>query len=151
MITEPTFQEIRDACLSLKDYEQIEIPDLIIGLTRGGLIPAVLISHDFNIPMEAVNYSSLQGRGDNAGEHTNVIPRFPDADRLLIVDDICDTGYTMYELVDEYTRRGQEVQTFSLYWKETSVFIPTMFWQQIPHDSPWIRFPWEPTPTPGGQ
>lgn len=141
--THPTYEEIQDTCFELRTYDDLDVPDLIIGLTRGGLFPAVLISHSMNIPMVAVDYSSTKGRGDNVGQHFNRIPDFADSERLLIVDDICDSGYTMSELSAEYVKRGHEVQTFALYWKESSVFIPSWFWQQIPQDSPWIVFPWE--------
>ncbi|KKL53017.1 hypothetical protein LCGC14_2279620, partial [marine sediment metagenome] len=62
---------------------------------------------------------------------------------LLIVDDICDTGNSMKEVVDEYKARGHEVLTFALYYKETSVFTPDFIWQTIHEDAPWVHYPWE--------
>jgi hypoxanthine phosphoribosyltransferase len=52
----------------------------VTGLKRGGLIPAVLISHKLNIPyVESINI------------HT------------LVVDDICDTGGTLLGIVTPFT------------------------------------------------
>jgi hypoxanthine phosphoribosyltransferase len=52
----------------------------VTGMERGGLIPAVMISHKLNIPY----VTRING-------HT------------LIVDDICDTGKTLKKSVGQYT------------------------------------------------
>ncbi len=36
-------------------------PDYVVGLTRGGLIPAVMISHYFNVPCETLKISLRDG------------------------------------------------------------------------------------------
>ena len=143
--THPTYLEIQKACIELR-YNNWLIqfrPDMVVGLIRGGMIPSVIVSHALNdTKMEAIDYASGDGKGDNAA-HTNKIPKFDTERRLLIVDDICDTGYSMKEVVTEYKDRGHEVLTFALYYKESSVFKPDFMWQTIPEDSPWIIFPWE--------
>jgi len=146
VITHPTYVEIHKACIELRYSSWITTykPDLIIGLLRGGMLPAVIISHALDdTKMEAIDYSSSDGAGDDRNNHTNKIPKFDFAKRLLIVDDICDTGRSMKEIVNEYTSRGHEVFTFALYYKETSVFTPDFVWQTIPETSPWIIFPFE--------
>jgi hypothetical protein len=52
----------------------------ITGLERGGLIPAVMISHKLNIP------------------YTTRITK-----DTLVVDDICDTGVTLQNTIARYT------------------------------------------------
>ena len=44
-------------------------PDYIVGLTRGGLIPSVLISHCLNIPMHTLNVSL---RDNDAAPESNL-------------------------------------------------------------------------------
>ena len=46
--------------------------DSIFGLKRGGLIPAVMVSHKLNLPWSDVMYPNT-----------------------LVIDDICDTGVTL--------------------------------------------------------
>lgn len=138
--THPTYEDVHYACYTASQY--VNRPELVVGLVRGGLIPAVIISHALGVSMEAINYSSTRGAGDNVGSHTNELPKL-DVGRILIVDDIVDTGYTLQEVVNEYESRGHEVTTFSLYWKESAVIVPNYFWQQIPNDFPWIVYPWE--------
>ena len=55
----------------IKDFPNI---DSICGVPRGGLIPAVLISHRLSLP-----YTDIVGRN------------------TLVVDDICDSGITLKE------------------------------------------------------
>ena len=69
----------------------------IYGLQRGGLIPAVMLSHQLGIPM---------AKGDIG----------PDT---LIVDDICDSGETLDKLVKKY----QTLYSFPLTLKQQSYII----------------------------
>ena len=144
--THPTYGEIHKACIELRYNSWLMQfkPDLIVGLLRGGMLPAVIVSHALDdTKMEAIDYASSDGAGDDRNKHTNKIPRFDEFKRILVVDDICDTGYSMQEVVNEYKSRGHDVLTFALYWKESSVFKPDFIWQTIPEDSPWIIFPFE--------
>ena len=61
-------------------------PTHIVGITRGGLIPAVMLSHSFDLPMETLGVSF---RDNRATHHTKFKP-IDDA-RYLIVDDITMT------------------------------------------------------------
>jgi hypothetical protein len=143
IVTHPTYDQIHSDCLDLAKsvlYDGIKF-DAIVGLTRGGLVPGVLMSHMLQTPMEVVSYSSKLGAGDNRcyGEEIPVIH----AKRILIVDDIADSGKTLLELVKEYDSRGHEVYTATLYYKESSVLEPNYYINMIPADAPWIIFPWE--------
>lgn len=84
-------------------------PDYIVGLTRGGLVPAVMISHYFNIPMHALGVSSnFEGNESNLwmaedafGYHNG--KSAPDRrKKILIVDDINDTGKTINWLMEDW-------------------------------------------------
>ena len=64
-------------------------PTHIVGITRGGLIPAVMLSHSFDLPMETLGVSF---RDNRATHHTKFKPI--DGARYLIVDDINAVSYT---------------------------------------------------------
>ncbi len=87
------------------------VPDYIVGITRGGLLPATMISHYFDIPChtlevslsnpnslesnlwmaeEAFGYVDKENRGD-----TVVWSDIEKRKKILIVDDINDTGRTI--------------------------------------------------------
>ena len=42
-----------------------DVPDVVVGLTRGGLVPAVQLSHMFNVPLIPLNISLRDGKCAN--------------------------------------------------------------------------------------
>jgi hypoxanthine phosphoribosyltransferase len=78
-------------------------PDYIVGITRGGLLPAVMISQYFNVPCEALKVSLR----DNGGEHATESNLWMAEDafndkKILIVDDINDTGATINWILNDW-------------------------------------------------
>ena len=75
-------------------------PDYIVGLTRGGLIPAVYLSHYLDIPMETLKVSLR----DNADTETNcwMSEDAFNGKNILIVDDINDTGATLDWIINDW-------------------------------------------------
>jgi hypoxanthine phosphoribosyltransferase len=72
-------------------------PDFIIGIGRGGLSPAVYLSHATGMPMLSVDYSSQVK--DFADEPLAKLARRTQAgERLLFLDDINDSGRTIAHL-----------------------------------------------------
>jgi hypothetical protein len=109
--------------LSLKiNKSKIEYKN-IFGLQRGGLIPAVMLSHQLGIPM---------AKGDIG----------PDT---LIVDDICDSGKTLNEFVKKYQTLYSfpfNLDTAVLHYKpHISSFKPTFYSETIFES--WLVYPWE--------
>ena len=89
-------------------------PDYIVGITRGGLIPAVMISQYFNIPLHTLNVSL---RDSEIGPESNLWmaedalgplskDRAVDSDtafkNILIVDDINDQGTTLNWIMKDW-------------------------------------------------
>jgi xanthine phosphoribosyltransferase len=85
-------------------------PDYIVGLTRGGLLPAVMISQYFDIPCETLKISLRDGSeqesnlwmaedafGYNAAEVGD-----PLCKNILVVDDINDQGTTLNWLMNDW-------------------------------------------------
>lgn len=72
------------------------IPDYVVGITRGGLIPAVLISNYLDVPMETLKVN-LRDHTDENGPESNLwmAEDAYNGKNILIVDDINDTGATI--------------------------------------------------------
>jgi hypoxanthine phosphoribosyltransferase len=68
-------------------------PHYIIGIGRGGLTPAVYLSHATAIPMLSIDHSSHQP--DFSAELLTKLAVKSGSDRLLFVDDINDSGTTI--------------------------------------------------------
>ena len=77
-------------------------PDYVVGLTRGGLTPAVMISHYFGVPCETLKVSLRDG-----GEPESNLWMAEDAfegRNILVVDDINDTGATIDWIIKDWPR-----------------------------------------------
>lgn len=114
-----SWDEIEDAVESLA--HQIKQSGKKIGsmdgLARGGLIPAVMLSHKLGIPF--------------MNENNN------DEGYILIVDDICDTGETLgYYDIHDY------ILTATIHHKQTAMVEPDFYYSLAPENK-WIVYPWE--------
>jgi hypoxanthine phosphoribosyltransferase len=78
--------------MALDEYK----PDIVVGLVRGGMIPAVHVSHYYDVPMVAFKYSLRDHPGADPIEKLVEVIR--SNKRVLIVDDICDEGHTLHEI-----------------------------------------------------
>jgi len=112
-------------------------PTHIVGITRGGLIPAVMLSHRLELPMEVLGVSF---RDKKATHHTKFKP-IPDA-RYLVVDDINDSGMTFDVVSQVFKNRHLHFVTAALINKEKSGFSVD-FYGEMFYDDNWINFPWE--------
>lgn len=113
---------INDICRKI--YKSgIEI-SRVYGIPRGGLVPAVTLSHRLGIPLT-----------DSVGPYT------------LIVDDISDSGRTFQKLTNagRISQEFPSVYTASVYIREGTVHLPNFYGLEI-KDSRWIVFPWEVKP-----
>lgn len=158
-LTHPSWAQIEKGCakIALQLVKSNYKPDYIVGLSRGGLIPAVIISHILDIPLIPISYSSLEGNGDDK-RNENILPtilgsgwsgmgKLPLPPNLFLIDEICDSGNTLYEVFEHYAKQGHSIRTATLYVKQLSLdnqlIIPDFYWQKIDNTSPWIEFPWE--------
>ena len=69
-------------------------PDFLIGIGRGGLAPAVYLSHATGLPMLSVDYSS-QVEDFAEAPLITLAGRTRAGERLLFLDDINDSGRTI--------------------------------------------------------
>jgi len=75
-------------------------PELVVGIGRGGLLPAVMISHYFDVKMNSLDISLRDG-GDTVSNLGLAQDAF-EGRRILVVDDINDTGATFNWLMDDW-------------------------------------------------
>jgi hypoxanthine phosphoribosyltransferase len=99
-----TWQQVEGACLDIA--KQINTgdwrPDYIVGITRGGLVPAVLLSQYLEVPMKSLDVSlrdggdlvSNCGMSEDAYGYNGKVGS-PVAKNILVVDDINDQGSTI--------------------------------------------------------
>ena len=143
----PSYEDLDKACRHIARYisfnDRMKNIDLIVGVARGGLIPAVIISHLLNVPMRVIHYSSKMGRGDDKN-HDNNLPELSHH-RILFIDDLIDTGNTMDEICSHYKNLGHDVLSSVIYYKEmdNQTHTPDIWAVKISKNFGWITFPFE--------
>ena len=118
-------------------------PDAIVGLTRGGLVPAVSLSHKYNAKLYCLNISLRDGKASSQGFDWRQLKKYSN---ILIVDDINDSGATLWEVANQcYGREIQEPTFATLLSKRSSEFDNLITGEQINKEKEheWLVFPWE--------
>jgi hypoxanthine phosphoribosyltransferase len=100
----------------------------VYGMPRGGLVVAVKISHLLNIPLvPSIEVGALYGK------------------KILIVDDISDTGKT-FNRISEWSKLDvnlyDRICSACIHYTDWSIFEPTIWYQKKKLNS-WITYPWE--------
>ena len=129
------------------------VPDLIIAVARGGLIPAGAISYAIGVKaMGSMNVEFYTGIGETLAEPV-VLPPLMDASELpgkkvLVVDDVADSGKTLRMVMELLRHEGLqlggasvpvEARSACIYLKPRSVHRPDYVWRET---DKWINFPW---------
>ena len=116
-----SWKDVEDACVSiaLQMYKDGWMPDYIVGITRGGNVPATILSNMLNVPGQALKVSL---RDDDSESESNcwmsedAFGYVNEEDRevyksrwdiskrknILIVDDINDTGATFNWIKEDW-------------------------------------------------
>lgn len=121
-------------------------PDYIVGVKRGGLIPAIRLSHIFNKPLIMM---SCQLR-DSTDKQVRLyeVEEISKDKNVLIVDDICDSGITLSQIILQFYSNGfsiDNIKTCSLIYNTSQKFVVDYYAKEIDrnNDNRWIIFPWE--------
>ena len=72
-------------------------PQVIVGISRGGLVPGVMMSHWFKKPFKPIK-ASIRDFSDEDDAWEDYYPRKND-ERVLIVDDVLSTGGTLDAII----------------------------------------------------
>nr|WP_315195060.1 phosphoribosyltransferase [uncultured Aquabacterium sp.] len=135
--------------LALKVHESGWAFDQILCLARGGLRPGDILSRVFDKPLGIMSTSSyrdeggtLQGRLDMAQYIT--MPKGQLAGRVLLVDDLADSGVTLRAVVDRLRAMPaiEELRSAVIWVKGVSSYTPDYHVDVLP-TSPWIHQPFE--------
>ena len=87
--------------ISFQMYKDEWRPDYIVGLTRGGLIPAVIMSNTLDIPMETLKVN-LRDHVNGPESNLWMAEDAFNGKNILIVDDINDTGATLDWIIQDW-------------------------------------------------
>jgi hypoxanthine phosphoribosyltransferase len=124
--------------------------DSLLCLARGGLRVGDIISRVYDMPLAilaASSYREAAGREQGSLDIGEFITMTRGAlhGRVLLVDDLVDSGVTLRRVIDHLRQRYTgitEVRTGVLWYKAGSSFVPDYFVDYLP-GNPWIHQPFE--------
>jgi hypoxanthine phosphoribosyltransferase len=142
----PTWNKIYDMLFS--QAEKIRQsgfkPDVIVGITKGGWVPARVLSDLLEIPdLVTVRVEFYLGVAETRNEPvlTQGVSAAVTGKKALIVDDVADTGKSLQLARERVLQQGAtEVRIATVYRKPWSLIKPDYYEKET---SCWIVFPWE--------
>jgi uncharacterized protein len=136
-------------------------PDYIVGITRGGLVPAVLLSHYLDAPLHTLKVALRDGEEDdcdhNAWMAEDAFGYSEEKRNILIVDDINDSGATFAWIKRDWpTSALPHDEKWSQIWGHNvrfAVLVHNLASEEPSdyvgmeinkaEDPSWVTFPWE--------
>ena len=120
-------------------------PDAIIGIARGGYMPARVLADLFGVVnLAALKIEHYRGtRKSRRARITHPLPEGIRGRRVLLVDDVSDSGDTFDAALDLLAGRAGigEVRTAVLHHKVTSAYVPDFCVRRVVAWR-WIIYPW---------
>jgi hypoxanthine phosphoribosyltransferase len=143
VLTWPLYGEAAKALATMvadDDYQ----PDLILSVARGGLLIAGSLAYALGVKnLHVLNVEYYTGRGERLDVPVILPPPLSLVDletaKVLIADDVADTGHTLALVRDHVAPQVGEVRSAVLYQKPVSVIDCHYVWR---HTDRWIDFPW---------
>ena len=122
-------------------------PDVIVGPGRGAYPFGVMLSHYFEVPFEAFRWQTRDGKIEDSETLQHILSKYKDK-KILIVDDINDTGTTLIginEVVNGLDFFNQSISYATLFDKESSKFSKVDYTANVvlPDQERLIVFPYE--------
>jgi len=142
----PTWNQIYNMLLSqAKKIRQSGFkPDIVIGIARGGWIPARVLSDLLETPdLATVRVEFYLGVAETKKEPvlTQGVSAVVTGKKVLIVDDVADTGKSLKLAREHVLQQGAvEIRTATVYRKPWSIIKPDYYETET---SCWVVFPWE--------
>ena len=146
-----SWEEVVQGCCRLAEQLQHEQetdgfhPDAILGVARGGLVPAVMLAHMLGV--QVVGSVSLKGyKGMKQLPKMTPNLQFPFAfapcpyKKILVVDDICDSGRSLDYVAKCLQGLSLEYRMAVLHYKPKATHLPSFYAHQT---TDWIVYPWE--------
>lgn len=143
-----TWGEIESWCNVLREkIKENYRPEAIIGLARGGLVPARILSDSLLIKdLYAVKteHWGITAAMDGKAVLKDSGKLEVEGKKVLIVDDITDTGESM-QIATEFLREmgPTEIKTATMLHISHSKTVPDYYAEEVPTDNwTWYTFPW---------
>ena len=141
-----TWEDVYNLTLRLSErvVESGFKPDVVVGIARGGWIPARVLSdvlYADSLQNIRIEYYSDVGQKGREPKITQPITGSMEGKSVLLVDEVADTGDSLYHAIEHVQDLGAgEVKTAVLHWKPWSRVKPDFYMVQTER---WTVYPWE--------
>ncbi len=119
-------------------------PDAIVAISRGGLVPGRLFGdflHIKDIFTIKADHWGITATRDGEAKITHGLDMDLNGKKILVVDDITDTGKSMELAMDHLKKLNpDEIKTATLYHIKESKYVPDFYGEEI--EWKWVIFPW---------
>lgn len=145
-----SWKKLDSLCRKLAERIQGEKfkPELIVAVSRGGLVPAQIISHSLKnselYVIKADYYKDDVAKDNMEWNKKPVITQKLDKDikgkKILVVDEVTDSGATAIK-VKKYIEslKPKEARYLTVHWKPWSKFKPDYYAERA---EGWVAYPW---------
>ncbi|MFT4157240.1 MAG: phosphoribosyltransferase [Microbacterium sp.] len=118
--------------------------EVVVAIARGGLLPAGAIAYALGAKnCGTINVEFYTGIGTVLDSPVVLPPEldmeYLDGRRVLLVDDVADSGKTLALAAQLLKDKGADVRSATIYTKPTTIFQPDYAWKDT---DLWINFPW---------
>ncbi len=131
-------------CEALAEKVKEYNPDILVGISRGGLVPVRLISDvlgNMEVAIVRIEFYKDIGKTNDFPQITQPLTKDIKGKRVLIVDDVADSGRSLKVAKEYILKQGAgEVKIATLHYKPISMFKPDYY---IGTTEAWIIYPWE--------
>ena len=112
--------------------------DSIVAVSRGGLVPATIIARELNIRVLDTICVSSYDHDQQRSLQVLKDATLPDSERLLVIDDLVDSGRTLTALRDLMPK----AHFATVYAKANGKDMVETYVTEVRQDT-WLYFPWE--------
>jgi uncharacterized protein len=124
------------------------VPDIVLAIARGGLLPGGAVAYALGVKNSCAMNVEFYTDVDQRLQVPLILPPAPELidlgdARMLIVDDVADTGRTLEVVHDFCADKVAEVRTAVLYEKPHTIVKCDYVWRRTDR---WIDFPWSTLP-----
>ena len=136
--------QMRNALIQIEDQmvHSNWIPDIVLGINRGGCIPGVYLSHRLKRPHEVLD---VRLRDHTATPNLDVLEKLAQKqNKILIIDNINDTGATFQYIRNKFGKPKNIKFAAVINNKPSPVQMDYRGYEINKDENPqWIVFPWE--------
>jgi hypoxanthine phosphoribosyltransferase len=126
-------------------------PDYIVGIVRGGAVPAVFLSHRLKTPMTTIQWNTRDSNPFGNESNTWIPEDILEGAKVLLVDDIVDGGETICQVITDWQTSVydkiplQNIRIAAMYYNTAQDVKVDYYHHAIDRneDPRWVIFPWE--------